>query len=305
MSIFGISSIHRPAASELLEGSVVDWLRAGLLEAGGFLNVSFPASGEGHHTLRPTALPGGTNRSVWQTVRSDWVWESGVARTPPPTRASGVWVNGAFTPFGTGCRPDYPNGRVTFPGPVPSGQAVSGEYAFRTVRVFTPRSAPWFYELQDAGWDAGASQAALTGSGLYHVLSQNRVQPPAVFVQAVPRVRAFAGVELGSRQRHHRQDVVFTVVADNPTDRDRLHDALVGQWEGTVPGTDWGAAAAAGRLPLTPSGDVNPSGLTGPALQNTYPWKPARVAHVESAPGEDRARLFQCVVRWETEVQLP
>jgi hypothetical protein len=309
-TLFGVTNIHAPGTTELIEGSVVDWLRNGLLEAGGFLNVSIPASGVGNslHILREATIPGAASRTVFQSSRADWVWESGVSYGTSPTRISGVYVNGTFTGFAGTCRPDYPNGRVVFSTPVASGATVAANYSCRTYRVFTPRTSPWFYEITTDSFDAASDQFSLTGSGVYAVMSENRVQMPAVFVRAVPQVRPFTGIELGTRQRVHRQDVIFNIFADNPTDRDRMHDALVSQWESRFTGINTGEAAASNHLPISFNGNINPSGLGYSDRVTRHPWKQIRITDSPVSSyddGEQAARIFQCVVRWTIDVDIP
>ena len=308
MSLFGVSNVHEPQATEVLEYSVTEWLKEGLLQGGAFLNV---ASGVSLGTLRESPRPNLTARTVYQSARADWVWESGVAYTPQPIRASGAWVNGVFRAFASGCVPDFPAGSVTFSPALAAGSTVLMNYSARTVRVFNPRACPW-YATQFDSYDA-----AQAGSGTWSPDGRTRVQLPAVFVQAVPHVGRFEGYELGSLKRIHKQDVLFHIVAERPGDRDRLHDALVSQWETRFNGVDRVQLLRDGRQDLLASGNINPSGVGGYTAQAAlYPWSQIRVREIESTPGRnpipgrddlppDSPNLFEAVVRWGVECDLP
>lgn len=293
--LFGVTNVHDPGPTEAIEFSLTEWVREGLLEGGAFVNVSSGA-------LLETPRPGVTARTVYQSPRGDLVWESGVAYSPAPTRPSGVYVDGIFRPFGSGVTPDYLAGSVTFSSGLPAGSAVRMNYAHRSVRVYNPRHAPWYYQLQLDSYDQ--TQA---GSGVWAADGRNRLQLPAVVVSCRPRAGNFAPHELGSLQREHRQEVILEVVAERAADRDRLHDALVGQWQRRVDGIDLKNLRRDGREPLTPAGEVNPSGLgSHAAMAARYPWTQIRVAASDSHPvGDDRPRLFRCAVRWTVELDLP
>lgn len=295
MNLFGVRNIHEPSATEIIEYSVTEWLKWGLLEGGAFQNV---ASG----VMRESPRPGIPARTLYQTPRADLVWESGVPFSTPPIAMSGVYVNGLFVPFGSGCTPNYPAGTVTFSPALSGNASVVANYSARTVRVFNPRSCPWYYTIQWNSYDS-----AQAGSGLWSPDGRMRVQLPAIFAQAVPRVRRFVGVELGSRQRYHRQDVQFDILAESSADRDRLHDALVGQWEGRWDGIDLLRVITDGRQPLTPAGTINPSGLGYQDASTTYPWTQLRVINVDSihVAADEAPRLFRSVIRWEVECNLP
>lgn len=304
MSLFGVTNVHEPGTTETLEYSVTEWLKEGLLGGGAFLNVT---SG----TLLPVSRPGITPQTVYQSPRADWVWESGVAYGTQPTRPSGIYVDGVFRPFGSGCVPDYPGGAVTLTPALSGSPAVIANYSARTVRVFNPRAMP-NYLTQFNSYDS--TQA---GSGVWSPDGRTRVQLPAVFVQAVTRAGRFRCNELGSLNRSHSQDVLFHVLAERPSDRDRLHDVLVGQWQTRFDGAHQVRIQRDGRQSLSPAGNINPSGVGAFTAQATlYPWTQIRVCDVDSSPGgdlplgpngapRDRQNLYECVVIWRVECDLP
>lgn len=296
MNLFSVTNVHEPQATESIEYSLTEYLKEGLLSGGAFLNQ---VSG----TLLESPRSGLTARTVYQTPRSQWVWESGVAYGVTPINPSGVYVNGTFRAFGSGVVPNYPAGTVTFSTPLAAGSTVVMNYGARTVQVFNPRSAGWLYQLQLDSYDVNQS-----GSGTWSPDGRDRVQLPCVFVQALPRVGRFTPRELGSLGRAHRQDVVFDVLAEFPSDRDRLHDALVSQWETRFNGVDLKRVLRANKQGLTSSGGVNPSGLGSyTALATAYPWSQIRIMSVDSTcdPEQDRPRLFRGQVRWVVEADLP
>jgi hypothetical protein len=117
---------------------------------------------------------------------------------------------------------DYPNGRVVFDAPVPQTGVVQCEYSYRLFQLYTA-DAPWWQQLQTDSFRADDPQFLQVGSGAWDVLAQNRVQLPAVVVEAVPRRPR--GYEVGGGETV-QQDVLFHVLAEDRFHYKWLHDAL-------------------------------------------------------------------------------
>jgi hypothetical protein len=113
-----------------LEVNLKTWFDWALLRAGGWTNVSIPlpgAYGGDFSTLRQVDDPSYTAGTVWESVRKDWVWETGVdyvgtdTVTYNPTSPAVVQVDSVVT------APDhinYPLGRVIFATPISSSSSV-------------------------------------------------------------------------------------------------------------------------------------------------------------------------------------
>lgn len=315
-SLHGVEEIGRALLSEQLEINLAHFLSWGLLGVGAFFNVHVPSGGGGvgnTHRLRAVDDPHLEDYQAWQGYRQDWVWETGVNYHTQPLRVSGVYVNGGFHPCtGTGAyahHVDYPRGRVVFDTPLPASSVVTCEFSPRYVQVFTSDS-PWWRQLQLESFRADSSHFAQPGSGAWSVLAENRVQLPCVVVEAVPRTSRY-GTAIGGGATV-RQEVLFHVVAETPTERKRLHDVLTYQWGKRTVLYDYNAVAEADAFPLdgrgTPaSGARMYPDLVKPAAEGGFGWRQLRWQDFTSAPQPDQvtAPFYAATVRGVFEVDLP
>jgi hypothetical protein len=296
-----------PMVSDRLEASVCAFLQWGLAGIGAFGDVRLTPSGT-QPRLRPVSDPRRTANTVWEGIRSDWLYESGVDYTRQPIQVSGVYVDGVFQPSsGVGAyahKIDYPNGRVVFAAPLSGSPAVSAEYSYRYVRVGSSDS-PWFKQVQfdSLKWDD--PQFLQAGSGAWHTLAENRVQLPAVVVEVLPKVR-LAPYQMGNLSRTQTQEVCFHILAERPSDRAKLHDILVEQWQKRIFGFDTKGIAASGRAPLNSDGSINPSGFQYPELVDHFrwtgiTWKEVRTGEAVSRP----PNLYYGVVRYGLDLEVP
>lgn len=301
----GVASFEDSRISDQLETNLTGFLDWGLLNVGGFFNVTFPAQGTRLRRVSDPDLPAGR---VYEAYRQGWVWESGVAAPFRPVAVSGVWVNGTFLPAGSGYTIDYPLGRVVFEDSLPAGAVVQAEYSFRRVRTATSDSE-WFQQLQFGTYVAEDPQFVEVGSGAWNVLAQNRVQLPAVVIEAVNRVR-LRGKEVGSEYRVHQQDVLFHVLAETPFDREQLHDMLIEQWHHDIVLFDVNAVSAADAWPLDENGSPRPGAMLYPAMvapsgEGGFAWRQASFVEAASEPQESYPPLYRATVRMTVEVDLP
>lgn len=309
----GVDHLAQALVGDQLELNVYSWLRWGLLGVGAFTGVTDPSGAAPHGgapaKLRPVvdpryAPPAGTTY-FFEGARPDWVWETGVPYAVQPAPVSGVWVDGAFVPAAaTGVyahRVNYPEGRVYFPTPVPTGADVRATHAYRTVHV-RRADEPWFREAAFRSLRADEAFAAPAGSGgSWEVLAQNRVPLPALVVEVVNRV-GLTPLEVGGSARIHRQDCVVHVLAETPWDARRLHDLLVEQYDKRVPTFD----ANAVTFPLDAAGAPASGALTFPGLAAAHPWRTVRVARVDSVPQDDLGgKLYWTAVRYGLEIEAP
>ena len=82
-----ISNVGDSTISPLLKDNLIEFFDWGLLDAGGFFNVSIPTSGQyggDKHNLRLVDDPRYTSGQVWEGFRSNWVWQSGLSSTDQP-----------------------------------------------------------------------------------------------------------------------------------------------------------------------------------------------------------------------------
>lgn len=306
--LYGISHYQKSNTSELTQYSTVEWLRWNFLQIGAFGTATLPTSGTapGLHTLKPRSDPAFADRRVWEAPKGDWVWESGVNYSRQPVNVSGVWVNGAYFPATTSGvyahTVDYKNGRVLFSNPVSGSSSVAVEHSYPLVRFY--ESQPWFQTLQrDVLKAVSDSQFSQFGSGNFDVLAKNRIQLPAVVVEAVAAVpQGGKPYEIGARTLHYNQPILLHVLAENEADMKRVHDILVRQKESVIGGIDKGEVARHNAFPIKPNGDKAVSGLCYPDLHAAHPWKNINVIDTSSTQQPEVPGLWISTVRWATEI---
>ena len=252
---------------------------------GGWFNVTIPTSGAFGGTfdqLRLVDDPSYSAGQIWETPRKDWVWEDTVPYTGgSPIAITGVSIDGTF--YGTGDATyahhyNYPLGRVVFDSPLPSTSTVKLEYSYRNVQVYIADQAPWWDELQYNSMRVDDSTFQQTSSGNWAILANNRVQMPAVVIEAVPR-RTFQPYELGSSSNFVTQDVLFHIVAESRWWRNQLIDILSIQKDNTLMLYDSNKLADSGAYPLDFRGMVvapqyNYSGIVN---NKAYQYQSARI----------------------------
>ena len=235
-----VSQVGNTLLNSQLESNLKSFLDWGMLGIGGWFNVNIPTSGAWGGTfdqLRLVDDPSYGEGQVWESARKDWVWENEVPYTGgSPISITGVSVDGTF--YGTGDATyahhyNYPLGRVVFDNPIASTSTVKLEYSYRNVQVYIADQAPWWDELQYNSMRVDDSSFSQVGSGNWAILSNNRVQMPAVVIEAVPR-RTYQPYELGSSNNFITQDVLFHVVSESRWWRNQLVDIISLQKDKTL-----------------------------------------------------------------------
>lgn len=230
----GVRNIGDTLIMNELENNLKTFLDWGFLNIGGFVNVQIPTSGSfggNFHTLRVAEDPSYTDGTVWETIRKDWVWETGVNfNGMSPIAISGVYINGVlYAPNDAtyGHHYDYANGRVVFNSAVSAASAVTMNYSYRWVQISLANNANWFYEGQYDSLLPGDPQWTTyhPGSGDFSSPPQHRIQFPAIIIEAVPRARN-RPYEVGNTSLWVEQDVVFNIIAENKWGRNKLVDVI-------------------------------------------------------------------------------
>jgi len=291
-----------------------DWAH---LAIGAWTDVVMPTSGAyggDFSDLRLVDDPSYTAGTVWEGVRKDWVWETGVnylgATGDGPYNPSGVSVQVGGSPVASSeYTVNYGLGRIIFDTAQSTTATVEAQYAYRDVQVYRADDAPWFRELQYNSFRPDDSHFALTSSGDWSQGAQHRVQLPAIVLEAVPRGRS-SGYELGNGSLVIEQDVLFHVVAQDRFTRNDIVDTIRAQSDKGIYLFDVNALIASGDYPLDIDGDRVANPKMYPTLVETsavggYRWKTchmkdAIISEVESINPE----LHQGVVRTTMEVVL-
>ncbi len=146
------------------------------------------------------------------------------------------------------------------------------------------------------------------GSGVWAVLSQNRIQLPAVIVETVPR-RTFTPMQLGGGQ-WVKTDVLFHILAETTWDRDKLMDIISFQKEKTLLSFDKNAMTDANRFPLDYQGSIASGAMVYPDLvkmsgDGGFYWKKIFVKDMLTQESSSLPPLFRAVVRGTFEIDYP
>lgn len=156
---------------------------------------------------------------------------------------------------------DYPNGQVIFATPILSSLTPKASYSYRLVQTYIAGDADLELELQFDSQDPSSpsveDEDRKTGDFSQEPVS--RIQLPAITIETIPS-RSTTGYELGSEALNMKQDVLFTVYAQNKNERDLITDILAGQKSKTLTLYNIQRASQQNKLPLTHEGYLNPSG---------------------------------------------
>ena len=311
----GVQQYGEPLASENLETSLMFFTQWAMLNIGAFSNnrINNNPSGIGSHSADPSRLrlvrdPRYTSGCVWEGVRSDWVWETGVEYTTQPINISGVYVNNNFISVNqtgvSGYKVSYPEGKIIFNTPLPSGTKVQCEYSNRSVKVLRGQQ-PWFNQIIFNSYNPADPHFMQNGSGTWDILSQNRVQLPAMIIESVPKVN-FYPLELGNLTRKHQQEVIITILGETSYDRNQIHDIITYQWQKRIMGVDRTKLVNDRKYPLNYDGTRSASGIQYPAMvSGDYAWKQIRIENIKSRDIDLPNPLVGCEIRLTCESDLP
>jgi hypothetical protein len=291
----GINSIGETLLMTELEHNLKAFLDWSLLEsAGAWTDVYIPQSGVHggvFHTLRPVFDPNFTDGQVWETIHSDWCYETGVNHGTgllSPINISGVYVTGIYYPTGDstyGHYYDYPLGRVIFDSPISTGLTVSMEYSFREVQIGVAGDSQIWKEIQygslrpdDSHWTSKDDRGEWSRMGV------QRQQLPAIVLEAVPR-RTQRAYELGNGSLIVNQDILCHVISQDRWYRNQLIDVLCLQDKKTIYMFNSDEVVASGVEPLDYRGMRSTQAAMYPVLTANrgqgYRWKELRFNGIE------------------------
>ena len=280
-----IKNMGDSTVSSLIQDNLIEFYDWGMLDAGGFFNISIPTSGQfggDKHKLRLVDDPRYISGQVWEGFRSNWVWQSGLScETQPKTLTrlkpdpvypnslhtpgiSGVFIDGGFQPAsGVGIYKhhiDYPNGRVVFDSAISTASTVTAEFSYKWTKV-TRASEDFFREVQYRS-ERADGDFTLEASGDWSQLAETRLQLPSIAVEVVKN-RSFAPHSLGSLTHYVNTDDLFHVLTEDDYERDKLLDVISFQEEKVQPMFDSDRIARSGVLPLDYRGMVDPYDRSG------------------------------------------
>jgi hypothetical protein len=257
----GLSDIGDQSSIEMLRYSVISWLDFGFITAGAYFNTTLPTSGQyggDFSQLRYIDAPGYTDGQVWQASRSNFVWESGLAKGTP-TDISGVYVDGSLVTAGYSI--NYPNGTVTFDTAISTASTVQLEYSHKYIQVTDANNIELFRQAQFDSYRVDQFDQAQSGD--WSSLAETRVQIPFIAVDIAP-TRTATGYELGNGILNTNTEIVCHVVAERASDCDRLADIISQQQDTKIYLMDLNIMADSGIVTLDYTGDKTSTTMTYP-----------------------------------------
>jgi hypothetical protein len=285
----------------------LDW---GLLNIGAFTNVNIPRSGAfggDFSRLRPVKDPAYLDGQIWETARKDWVYETGLDFTVQPNQITGVVINGTGFTTGDlsfGHHYNYPLGRVVFNSPIPQNFNVQMSYAFRGIQTYISTDSPWWEKIQYNSLRVDDSNFLNTDSGNWALLSNHRVQMPAVVIEPVPR-RAFTNYEMGTVGHFVYQDVALNILSQTAYQRDQLVDIISLEKDRTIWLYDNNKILSGDLSPLDYKGSVVSNPIMYPDFVDNYRYKRARFYNMGVSETERiSSRLYTAEVRATLEIVM-
>ncbi len=221
----GITYYGQYSLEDIILYNVIDFVRYGLLEIGGYINIAKGQTnylGQDVSRLNPiVGVSGIDNYKVYRGAKNDWVWETSINLKPTglvaPFVPSGIYVNNTF--YSTGTAPtgnaytlDFTRGQVIFTSGLTSSDVVQVAHSLRIVDVH-PVDSQEFTSLTE-NWNQIVSTGNITQ------IRQNTFLP-AVFID-VPSYSTIKGLQLGSRAKETEAKIDFTIVAANSFDAHKL-----------------------------------------------------------------------------------
>jgi hypothetical protein len=245
-----------------LENNLYFFLNQAFLKIGAFQNISSGYSTAYGRLDELRLLPDNnfTSGQIWQGIRKDWAWETGVMYTGTddsevsPT-GTAIYVNGV-APTGN-YAVNYREGLVFFEQAVSATNSVTATHSIRYVQIYLSQDAKWWKQIQlnslradEESWDNDQFN-----SGIRSILTQNRVQLPAILIESTTKSRS-TPYQLGSTASWVEHTVLFNVIAEDPQTRNKVMNALSRQEGRSFYLYDSDLVAAAGDFPFNSSGDI-------------------------------------------------
>jgi len=303
-----INNISEDLLLNILESNLKMFFDWAFLNIGAWFNINIPQSGiygtNSHSTLLLTDDPSYTQGQVWQGIRKEWVWETGVVfNSGSPIDISGVYINNTFNSIlNNDFIIDYPLGRIIFDSPISKTSVVETNYSYRYVQTYRANESPWFSILQYSSYKTDNNDIKRLSDGDWSIGGNHRVQMPAIIIESAPRSRS-RPYELGSDNLIIEQDINCYILAENKNDRNKLLDILRYQQDLTIWLYDTNKLAQDDNFPLDYNGNRKTNPLMYPNIIEQYKWrkcwiKAVNIYELESPSPE----LHQGMVRFTTEI---
>lgn len=304
----GVTNIGRSSSEEIIKTNIISYLDWAFLNIGGFLNVDIPSTGAygwDESRLRPADIPGITTGKVWEAVRPNWVWESGINFSVQPIRCSGVYIDGGFYADGTNHYVNFRDGQIVFDSPIDTGSVVRAEYAYKLVSIYDSDYIPWFRDIIPFSQRPDTSFLSKADN---ESVGETRLHLPAIAVEIVEGT--YAPYQLGGGS-YVMNDVIFHVLSHEGHEASRIAEILSNQVEKTIYAYDPDLLAESGTFPLDYRGALNSGAmvfpdLVKPASEGGFRWGTIRFSDaIRQKTNVVNKNLVIKPVRMTLEIVLP
>ena len=260
----GLDHIADNTLEEELKINLMSFFDWGFLNKGSYTNVNLNSSGTfggQQERLRPVVSPwvDQPNGTVWEGFRKDWVWESGLDKSPQPIQVSGVYVDGNFLSLASGVTVNYPEGKITLDDAVSTSSVVTCEYTYKWIQFVDAKELPFFKEVQYRSNRVDDSHFLASSSGDWYQFGSSRVQMPTVAVEIVSQ--GYTPFQLGGGQ-YAQTDVFFHVLAESDHDAKKIAGIISKQNEKTIYMFNTNKMVAEDAFPLNYQGSINAGAKT-------------------------------------------
>lgn len=303
----GVNNISQDFLLNIVESNFKIFFDWAFLNIGSWFDVEISNStlfGTNKHSrLLLAEDPSYAEGSVWQGIRKDWVWESGVVfNEAAPVPISGVFVNNVFQPLNSGYSINYPLGRVIFDDPVSANASVDLNYAYKHIQVYRSCDSPWLNILQYASYETNNQDISRTDDGDWSIGGHHRIQMPAIVIESLSRSRSRPH-EIGNNNLVIEQDIAFHILAENKNERNKLLDILRLQQDSVIYLFDTNQIAQNDEFPLDHNGSLKNTPLMYPNIVAKYPWRKCWIKNVNLFDIESsHSFLYRGLVRATLEI---
>jgi hypothetical protein len=276
-----VNSISEDLLLNILESNFKMFFDWSFLKIGAWFDATIPNSSTIYGSINPPSQlllvhdPSYTLGQVWQGIRKEWVWETGVSYSGnSPINISGCYVNTNFVPYsGNGSYYiDYPDGRLIFSSAQPTSAKINVNHSYRYVQTYRSSDSPWFNKIQYPSLNNSNADIEQLGNGEWSIAGSHRIQLPAIIIESSPRSRS-RPYELGNNNLWLEQDISFYVLAENKNDRNKILDILRLQQDLTINLYDTNKLAQDDLFPLDYNGNKKNNPLMYPNIVNNYLWR--------------------------------
>lgn len=234
-----------------------------------------------HSELVPVNDPSYQDGQVWQSIRKDWVWETGINfNETEPLAISGIYVDNSFyANDNTDYSINYPDGRIIFNTPISTSSEVKLNYSYRNIQTYRASDSPWFHTLQYQSFNTSSADITRSDDGDWSIGSNHRIQLPAIIIEAVARSKSYP-FELGNDDIIIDQDIEFYVLAETKNERNKILDILRLQQDLVFLLYDTNEIAQNDKYPLDHNGSLNSNPLMYPDMVDSYKWRKAWIKQI-------------------------